>query len=238
MKKSNLLNFISRYHLAGATTSVKWQTTNGGTECTFISDDQNVVGTVTNTKMNLGETELGVFATPQLVKMLTAVGDDVDVKINAVSDKAVSLGITDGDVNMTFMLADLSVIRQVPKIKQLPAFNVCINISQEFISKFVKAKNALPESENFGIQCKGDEVNFIMNYSSINNNRIKFNVDAVDATDMDIVCFSSTLFKEILMANKDMKTGKFEISGQGLAKVTFEGDDYTSEYFLVQLQAV
>ena len=88
--------------------------------------------------MNLGETELGVFATPQLVKMLTAVGDDVDVKINAVSDKAVSLGITDGDVNMTFMLADLSVIRQVPKIKQLPAFNVCINISQEFISKFVK----------------------------------------------------------------------------------------------------
>jgi hypothetical protein len=40
------------------------------------------------------------------------------------------------------------------------------------------------------------------------------------------------------MANKDMTTGKFEVSGQGLAKVTFEGDDYTSEYFLVQLQAV
>ena len=237
MKKSNLLNFISRYHLAGATTSVKWEAADENVACTFITDDQNVVGTIT-TKMDLGNTELGVFATPQLVKMLTAVGDDIDVKVHDVSQKSVSLGISDGDVNMTFMLADLSVIRQVPKIKQLPAFNVAINITNDFISKFVKAKNALPESENFGIQCKADEVNFIMNYSSINNNRIKFNVDAVDMSDMDIVCFSSTLFKEILMANKDMKTGKFEVSSQGLAKVTFEGDDYKSEYFLVQLQAV
>jgi len=238
MKKSNLLNFISRYHLAGATTSVKWEAKDSGTECTFITDDQNVVGTVINTKMNLGETELGVFATPQLVKMLTAVSDDLDVKINQVGDKAVSLGINDGDVNMTFMLADLSVIRQVPKIKQLPAFNVNINITQEFMSKFIKAKNALPESENFGIQCKADEVNFIINYSSINNNRIKFNVDAKEMSDMDIVCFSSTLFKEILLANKDMKTGTFEVSAQGLAKVSFEGDDYKSTYFLVQLQSV
>lgn len=237
MKKSNLLNFISRYHLAGATTSVKWEAADANVKCTFITDDQNVVGTI-STQMDLGETELGVFATPQLVKMLTAVGDDIDVKINSVSEKSVSLGINDGDVNMTFMLADLSVIRQVPKIKQLPAFNVAINITNDFITKFVKAKNALPESENFGIQCKGDEVNFVMNYSSINNNRIKFNVDAVETSDMDIVCFSSTLFKEILMANKDMKTGKFEVSAQGLAKVTFEGDDYKSEYFLVQLQAV
>ncbi len=237
MKKSNLLNFISRYHLAGATTSVKWEAADANVKCTFITDDQNVVGTI-STQMDLGETELGVFATPQLVKMLTAVGDDIDVKINSVSEKSVSLGINDGDVNMTFMLADLSVIRQVPKIKQLPAFNVAINITNDFITKFVKAKNALPESENFGIQCKGDEVNFIMNYSSINNNRIKFNVDAVETSDMDIVCFSSTLFKEILMANKDMKAGKFEVSAQGLAKVTFEGDDYKSEYFLVQLQAV
>lgn len=237
MKKSNLLNFISRYHLAGATTSVKWEADKQNVKCTFITDDQNVVGTI-STEMDLGETELGVFATPQLVKMLSAVGDDIKVKVNAVSDKAVSLAITEDDVNMTFMLADLSVIRQVPKIKQLPAFNVAINITNDFITKFVKSKNALPESENFGVQCKDNEVNFVINYSSINNNRIKFNVDAVDTSDMDMVCFSSTLFKEILMANKDMRIGKFEVSSQGLARVTFEGDGYTSEYFLVQLQSV
>jgi hypothetical protein len=170
--------------------------------------------------------------------MLTAVGDDVDVKINAVSDKAVSLGITDGDVNMTFMLDDLSVIRQVPKIKQLPAFNVCINISQEFISKFVKANNALPESENFGVQCKNGKVEFIVNYSSINTNRIKFEADDKSAAgkDMPVVCFSSNLFKEILQANRDADTGRLELSAAGLARVVFTGKTYTATYYLVQLQ--
>lgn len=95
MKKSNLLNFISRYHLAGATTSVKWEAADENVACTFITDDQNVVGTIT-TKMDLGNTELGVFATPQLVKMLTAVGDDIDVKVHDVSQKSVSLGIKIG----------------------------------------------------------------------------------------------------------------------------------------------
>ena len=143
IKKTELLNFIGRYHLAGATTSVKWVADSGAIQTSFITDDQNVVGTVINTKMNLGETELGVFATPQLVKMLTAVSDDLDVKINQVGDKAVSLGINDGDVNMTFMLADLSVIRQVPELKQLPDWNMKVNIDKDFIGKFIKAKNAL-----------------------------------------------------------------------------------------------
>lgn len=238
MKKSTFLNFISRYHLAGATTSVKWEAMNDSVTCNFITDDQNVIGSVNSQAISLADNEIGVFATPQLIKMLSATSDDIEVKVNAIEGKSVSLGISDKDINMTFMLADLSVIKQVPKLKQLPDFNVSIDLSQEFMNKFIKAKNALPESENFGVQCHNGEVEFIMNYSSINTNRIKFKVDALNTIDMDVVCFSSNLFKEILSANKDMTSGKLEVSSQGLARVTFNGSDYSSEYFLVQLQAV
>ena len=236
MKKNDLLNFVSRYHLAGATTSVKWIAQSGKLQTNIITDDQNVIGTVNSTNLDLGDHELGVYATPALVKMLSAVGDDLDVNVNAVDKTAVSIKIKDKDVNMIFMLADLSVIRQVPDLKNTPDWNASIDITTNFTNKFIKANNAIPESENFGIKCSNDIVEMIVNYSAINTNRIKFDVDAPNSTDMSVICFSSTLFKEILQANKDATSGKLEVSSAGLARVTFSGKDYSSTYYLVQLQ--
>ena len=238
MKKTDLLNFISRYHLAGATTSVKWNGKSGATETKFITDDQNVIGSISANNIDLGENELGVYATPQLVKMLTAVAEDLDVVVNETNGAAVNINISDKDVDMTFMLADMSVIRQVPELKQLPDWNAEIAIDKDFVNRFIKAKNALPESENFGVDCKDGKVQFIMNYSSINTNRIKFDIqcDADGCKDMDTVCFSSNLFKEILQANRDADTGKLEVSAAGLARVSFSSQTYTATYYLVQLQ--
>jgi len=237
MKKTELLNFIGRYHLAGATTSVKWVADNGAIQTSFITDDQNVIGSVT-ANLDLGTNELGVYATPQLVKMLSAVNEDLDVSVNKIAEKSVSLAVSDKDVNMTFMLADLSVIRQVPELKQLPDWSVKVTMDKDYVNRFIKAKNALPESENFGIACKNGKVEFIMNYSSINTNRIKFEVDCKNETcqDMSVVCFSSNLFKEVLQANKDAETAVLEVSAAGLARAIFTGKTYTSTYYLVQLQ--
>ena len=124
-------------------------------------------------------------------------------------------------------------------MKQLPDWNTSINLSKEFIDKFIKAKNAIPESENFGVTCKDNIAEIIINYSSINTNRIKFSVkcDNEDCDDMSVVCFSSNGFKEILQANKDAESAKLEVSEAGLARATFNSKTFTSIYYLVQLQA-
>ena len=236
MKKSDLLNYVGRYHLAGATTSVKWVAKDGGIETEFITDDQNVIGRVKADNLDFGTNELGVYATPQLVKMLSAVGDDLNVSVNDVDGTAVSVGVNDKDVDMTFMLADLSVIRQVPDLKNTPDWNATINLDATFINKFIKAKNALPESENFGIKCSSGKVEVIMNYSSINTNRIKFDQDVDGAIDMGVICFSSSLLKEILQANKGFESGKLSVSEAGLAEVSFELKNGEATYYLVQLQ--
>ena len=235
MKKNELLNFVSRYHLAGATTSVKWVAKDGQLKTEFITDDQNVIGNV-KTNLDLGDHELGVYATPALVKMLSAVGSDLDVNINAVDKTAVSMKIKDKDINMTFMLADLSVIRQVPDLKNTPDWNVSIELTNDFINKFIKAKNALPESENFGVKCDNETVEMIINYSTINTNRIKFNWNAEGSTDMPITCFSSSLLKEILQANKNFETAELNVSSAGLARVIFKSATHEATYYLVQLQ--
>ena len=236
MKKSDLLNYVGRYHLAGATTSVKWVAKDGGIETEFITDDQNVIGRVKADNLDFGTNELGVYATPQLVKMLSAVGDDLNVSVNDVDGTAVSVGVNDKDVDMTFMLADLSVIRQVPDLKNTPDWNATIDLDATFINKFIKAKNALPESENFGIKCSSGKVEVIMNYSSINTNRIKFDQDVDGAIDMGVICFSSSLLKEILQANKGFESGKLSVSEAGLAEVSFELKNGEATYYLVQLQ--
>ena len=237
MKKTELVNFINRYYLAGATTSVKWKSNAGTVETDFITDDQNVIGNI-KSNIDLGVNNLGVYATPQLTKMLSAVGDDINVKVNSIDDKSISIDINDIDVDMKFMLADLSVIRQVPELKQLPDWNTKISIDQDFTAKFIKAKNALPDAENFGVSCKNGKIDFILNYSSINTNRIKFSFDcnSTECSDMGVVCFSSNLFKEILQANKEAEKGELQVSAAGLARVSFTSKTYTSTYYLVQLQ--
>lgn len=238
MKKAELLNFINRYYLAGATTSVKWKSKDGTVTTDFITDDQNVIGNVEVSNIDLGDNDLGVYATPTLTKMLSAVSDDINVKVNVIDNKSVSMDIDDTDVDMKFMLADLSVIRQVPELKQLPDWNVKIDLDKDFTAKFIKAKNAIPDSENFGVACKNGKADIIMNYSSINTNRIRFSVNcnADQCDDMSVVCFSSNLFKEILQVNKDAESATIEVSAAGLARAVFTSKSYTSTYYLVQLQ--
>ena len=102
--------------------------------------------------------------------------EDVHRQYIEVSDEYIGIDMNDKDVNMNFMLEDFSVIRKVQDLKQLPDWSTSINLSKEFIDKFVKAKNAIPESENFGVTCKDNVAEIIINYSSINTNRIKFSV--------------------------------------------------------------
>ena len=52
---------------------------------------------------------------------------------------------------------------------------------------------------------------------------------------MQPICFSAEKLKEILTANKG-DVGKIHVSPDGLSRVEFNGQDFQSKYWLVQLQ--
>lgn len=234
MEKSKFEDFLGKYYLAGNTDSAKIVIKDKKLTTSFITTDQNVIGEVTLNSFDTKDAELGVYTTSQLLKLLSALDKDIDISYGEIDNKVFSMNVKDKNTNVTYMLADLTVIRQVPAIKTLPDFDCSINISKEFITKFIKAKNALPDSDNFAVQTVNNETSIVINYSSISTNRINFKVDAVTGGDFTPICFSAKIFKEILLANADAQ-GTLEISSKGLARVTFTNSDYSSTYYLVKL---
>lgn len=235
MQKEKIISFINRYYLAGAADSVKLSVLNKQLTCTFISTDRNVIGTVTLQDVEMEDSDLGVYNTGQLLKMLSVLDSAIQIQVVKSNDRAFSLQLLDNNTTITYILSDLSVIEPAPKIKKLPDFNCSINITKEFSDKFLKAKNGMPEADNFAVVSTDGYTDIILNYSTVNTNRIKFKTEATSTSNLKATCFSSNIFKEILSSNKSAESGIFEVSDQGLAKVTFTGKDFTSIYYLVQL---
>jgi hypothetical protein len=235
MQKERIVSLINRYHLAGNTDSVKLIIKDNQLVCSFISSNQNVIGEVVLDSVDIEDAELAVYTTSQLLKMLSVLDSEIDIKLVKVDQKVFSLIISDSNTSITYMLSDLSVIKAVPKIKALPSFDVKIDITKEFSDKFLKAKNGMPEAENFAVTSDGTNSEVLLNYSTVNTNRIKFSVNAESEGKLSPTCFSANIFKEILNSNKGAETGIFEVSGQGLARATFTGKDFKSTYYLVQL---
>ena len=237
MEKQSLNGFVSKYNLAGLVESVKWESKDGSLTTSFISDDKSVLGNVTMKDFDNSDASFGVYDTSKLTKMLSVLGNDVDFSMNDIDGKPVSLKFKDGSTNVNYMLADLSVIPNVPDLKQLPPFNVEIKLDSNFISKFIKAKGALADENNFTFTCKDKKGTIVLGYSNINTNRINIDVDCTCEGDVKPISFSATYLKEILVANKEATDATLKISSQGLAHISFSIDNYESNYYLVEIQS-
>ena len=236
MEKQSLNRFVSKYNLAGLVESVKWESKDGSLNTSFISDDKSVLGSVSMKEFDSSDASFGVYDTTKLTKMLSVLGDDVEFSIKDIDGKPVSLTFKDGSTSVNYMLADLSVIPNVPDLKQLPPFNVEIKLDSNFINKFIKAKGALDEN-NFTFTCKDNKGQIILGYSNINTNRINIDVDCTCDGDIEPISFSATYLKEILVANKEATDATLKISSQGLSHIHFEIDNYESNYYLVEIQS-
>jgi hypothetical protein len=232
MNKSKFDGFINRYSLNGNIESVFVESEANKLNVKFISDDKTLLGSVSATDLNFPEGEYGIFTTSALVKFLSVLNETV-----TVSSTNESLQFSDEKTKVNYMLAQKSVIPDVPKLKQLPEFNVELKLDSDFVSKFIKSKNAVGnDSDSFTFVSKNGKSEIILGYSSQNTNRISITVDAVTDGDVSHIAFSAKYLKEILQVNKDAKTAFMKISSNGLAKLNFEDDIYKSEYYLVEVK--
>jgi hypothetical protein len=236
MEKSKISKFIGRYNLNSLIESVKWVTDGNVLKTSFISDDKSLLGSVSMKDFQVEDSEFGVYDTTKLVKMISVLEDDVEFSVVNIGGKGVSLKFNDKSTAVNYMLADLSVIPSVPDLKKLPNFNVQVKLDSAFINKFIRAKSALADESNFTFISKGGKSQIVLGYSSINTNRINIDVDSEVDGDVDAISFSATYLKEILVSNRDATEAILQISSDGLAHISFEVDNYTSQYYLVQIQ--
>ena len=82
----------------------------------------------------------------------------------------------------------------------------------------------------------GTDTKLVIGYSSVNTNRVTIPVTTSRSSNIENVSFNANLFKEVLSANRECESAKFEVSGDGLSRISFKIDDYESTYYLVSVQ--
>ena len=233
MNKQKLTGFVEKYSLGNTIESVPWSIKNNTLTTEFVSEDRTLLGSVTLNSFDIDDAEMGIYNTTQLQKMISVLGSDVNVNLKKADERSIAIDMTDGDVSLNYMLADLDIIPKAPKLKTLPDTTVVIDINNDFITKFVRAKNALSESDNFTV-ISNNITQIIIGESDSNTNKININVKTESSQKMSAISFNANYLKEILAANRDHTEGKMEVCAGGLAILTFSNADYTSKYYLVQ----
>ena len=237
MDKSKLVKFINKYYLGGNVNSVAINSDGNGLSTRFVSGDKSLLGEVKLKNYSITEADFGVYQTDALLKMLSVLDNDVSVDLVKAEEKAISLDAKDSGAKVRYMLSDLSVINTPPQLKQIPEFELLLNVDKTFVSKFISGKGALPDVESFTI-VSGDKPEVIIGYSSIATNRVAVPVENQTDNTIDNISFNANLFKDVLEANKECDSATLEVSSEGLARIKFNVNDYESTYYLVAVQNV
>ena len=236
ISKKIISDIVSKYSLGNNIEKVKWIVTDEGIIIKFINDSKNLVGYVDYRKeIGLKKGDYGIFNTSQLIKCLNIL--DGDILIDATSSK---LNIADTNYDIRFNLADPAVIPNVPDVSNTDQLSASFYVNDEFITRFVKSKDALNELETFTIETReglnGEELVFTVGTNITNT--IEFTVENATINEsFDPVPFDSNLMKEILKANKDYQDGEIHINKKGLLDAHFEcNDNLFTNYYLVRRQ--
>ena len=238
MDKYKLTRFIDKYHLGGNVNAVVINSKGDTLSTRFITGDKALLGELEMNSWSFQDTELGVYDTEQLSRLLGVLDDDVSLNLTQSGDKAIALEISDQYSKVNFMLSDKSVINQPPPLKGIPEFQLKIKVDTNFITRFISGKSALPDTDTFTVITSNDGVKLVIGYSSINTNRVTIPVETETYEDIEKVSFNANLFKDVLVANKECETATLEVSEKGLSRINFKVDQYDVTYYLVAVQDV
>ena len=148
--------------------------------------------------------EIGVYNTEQLTKLLSVLDDDINVSVNKIGGKSISLKVSDSHSTINYMLSDVSVINKPPQLKQIPEFHLEIDVTPQFISKFIIGKGNLSDTDNFTVITDGTDTKLVIGHSSVNTNRVTIPVTTTKSSSIENVSFNKNIFKEVLIKKQRM----------------------------------
>lgn len=241
MNKSELTQFISLYSLGGLVSSVKWSVKGNVLSTTFAAEDRSMAGTINHANFTFEDCEFGIFNTEKFSAYLKVLEDEIEMAL-AKNDagKPTALEFKDkSGTEISAMLSEPSVIPPAPKVKAIDAFNVEIPIDQVFISKYVRAKSALPDvdSVTFAMNKKGDKLEMIIGWAERSaSDRIKVEVKPIAGKDVlsRVMSFNADYLREILAKNSTATGAMLKIAEKGIAELAFSTPDFQSTYFLIE----
>jgi hypothetical protein len=199
-----------------------------------MAPTREMIGSLTYNGFPLPESEIGINNTTQLDKLLSITSGDLILDY-AKEGKIISkLLIADQQFNLNYSLADLLTVLKPGSYNGPEEYDIETAIDNEITTALVKAKNALPNSENVVIKPSLNGLEFTFGGDVEYANKVSYSIQNIDLTDKTFkLIYNSDLLKEILVANKNADSSKLYVNSSGLMKIEFNYKNLQSKYYLV-----
>jgi hypothetical protein len=258
MNKNHIETFIKKYYLNGLFDKVRWVSENKTLKSITMSSDRKLFHSVELKDFDgFADAEVGILDTAKLKQILVSFSDVVDITLvrdsspvqldlpdadgnTTVPPRIISMTLSDPKVEFEYVAADLDVIEKAPQLKTIPVYDVELNLTDDFIESFLKAKTALNECDVFTLVMskKRNQLEMVLGYSNtVNTNRASLKTDAVISKDKvsKPISFSAKALKEIISANGDVKNAVLKVSEQGLACLEYKNDPFFAQYYMIKI---
>ena len=237
INKSALTSVISKYYLNGLNNQVKWRIKDK--KLTIYAGEAGRVCKVEHLNLPLEDSELGVFDTHKLSKLISITNGDLMVSLEKIKSVYTKMHIADSNFDLTYSLADILILGKNTYYEDPESFEIKLDLSKEDIDALIKAKNALTDINSMLITSTTDMdgtniCEFIFGDNTGFSNRISYQIQGNISKSSIEIPFDSDIFKDILNANKDMDSGTLKLSEVGMLKLNFNSEEIKSEYFIAR----
>ena len=241
INKNELQSTISKYYLNGLVESVKWTIEDNALEIDFQSPNKDMIGRVKHTNFPLEDSEIAVYDTSKLNKLLGIASGEVVLELEKQQSIYTKLIISDLNYTLNFSLTDLLMIQEIGEVTDPNNYEIQSELGSEEITAIVRAHNAL-ESDNVIVKIDKNLDNedvLVMSFGDVSNHTNKIDYQIPNSTLDNVpygtkIPFNSALIKNILNNNKDAESASLKVNSQGLMKLEFTGEDWESFYYIVR----
>lgn len=240
MKKELIETFITRYNLGNIITKAKWKYTvaDKTLHARAAADNKCFVADVLMKEFaDLGTDDIIICVgdTEKVERMLSPFGESINININKSGDRVLGFTISDNDCESYCTAADPTVMDPVAKnLQDVPEYHVEIPLSEDFMEKFLAARNALKDVETFSVGMNKKGIfEIVIGYTTANSNRIRISptTDPVKNKLDNALAFPVKNIAAVFKANSDIEGGTLSINNMGIARVYFNNEKYTCTYF-------
>ena len=117
INKGELQTIISKYNLGGMIDAVKWTVKDKQLTIKYNAPTKDMIGEVTHTNFDLADSEIAVYDTPQLDKLLSITSGDLDLQLEKIGKVFTRLVIGDVNYTLSYTLSDLMLIQEPGIVK-------------------------------------------------------------------------------------------------------------------------
>jgi len=241
INKGELQAIISKYNLGGMIDAVKWSIQGKQLAIKFNAPTRDMIGEVTHTSFDLEDSEIAIYNTSQLDKLLAITSGDINLQLEKTGRIFSKLVIEDVSYKLNYSLSDLLLIQEPGKVNNPNDYIIESTLESDAISAVIKAKNALQsDNVNFTITTNfdGEQVlTMVFGDNSNHTHKVEYIVPNTVVTGDHFnfnIPFNSEMIRVIFANNKDANKAHMSLNVQGLLKLVFEGDKWNSTYYIVR----